>query len=116
MARAALNGDAAGTPKAGGGTVESVRVLRLARRSAIKARTQAANQIRDLTVTAPDQLRSRLRDLDTNDRVAVCARFRTGDVADHAEATRISKLERGLIHDAELARRYEHWLHLEQAA
>jgi len=89
-ARAALNGDAAGVPKAGGGTVESVRVLRLARRSAIKARTQAANQIRDLTVTAPDQLRSRLRDLDTNDRVAVCARFRTGDVADHAEATKVA--------------------------
>lgn len=40
-ARAALNGDAAATPKAGGGPVESVRVLRLARRSAIKARTQA---------------------------------------------------------------------------
>lgn len=52
-ARAALNGDAAGAPKTGGGPVESVRVLRLARRSAIKARTQAANQIRDLIVTAP---------------------------------------------------------------
>lgn len=87
-ARAALNGDAAGTPKAGGGPVESVRVLRLARRSAIKARTQAANQIRDLIVTAPDRLRSRLRDLDTDDRVAVCARFRTGEVADPGEATK----------------------------
>ncbi len=54
-ARAALSGDAAGTPKAGGGPVESVRVLRLARRSAIKARTQAANQIRDVIVTAPGQ-------------------------------------------------------------
>lgn len=87
-ARAALNGDATGTPKSGGGPVESVRVLRLARRSAIKARTQAANQIRDLIVTAPDQLRSRLRDLDTDDRVALCARFRTGELADHAEATK----------------------------
>lgn len=87
-ARAALNGDAAGTPKAGGGPVESVRVLRLARRSAIKARTQAANQIRDLIVTAPDQLRSRLRHLDTPDRVGVCARFRSGDMTDPAEATK----------------------------
>ena len=87
-ARAALNGDAAGTPKTGAGPVESVRVLRLARRSAIKARTQAANQIRDLIVTAPDRLRSRLRDLDTDDRVAVCARFRTADVADPGEATK----------------------------
>ena len=54
----------------------------------VKARTQAGNQIRDLIVTAPDQLRSRLRDLDTHGRVATCARFRTGDVADHAEATK----------------------------
>jgi transposase len=89
-ARAALNGDAVGTPKAGGGPVESVRVLRLARRSAIKARTQAANQIRDLIVTAADQLRSRLRDLDTDKRVAVCARFRTGDATDPAEATKLA--------------------------
>lgn len=35
-ARSALNGDATGSPKAGGGPVESVRVLRLARRSAIR--------------------------------------------------------------------------------
>jgi transposase len=87
-ARAALNGDASGAPKSGDGQVESVRVLRLARRSAIKARTQAANQIRDLIVTAPDQLRSRLHDLDTDARVAVCARFRAGDVADPCEATK----------------------------
>ena len=89
-ARAALNGDADGTPKAGGGPVESVRVLRLARRSAIKARTQAANQIRDLIVTAPDQLRSRLRNLDTDKRVAVCSRFRTGDATDPGEATKLA--------------------------
>jgi transposase len=63
-------------------------VLRLARRSAIKARTQAANQIRDLIVTGPDQLRARLRDLDTAQRVTVCARFRTADVTDPSEATK----------------------------
>lgn len=87
-ARAALNGDATAIPKTGSGPVESVRVLRLARRSAIKARTQAANQIRDLVVTAPDQLRSRLRNLDTDERVAACARFRAGGVDDPTEATK----------------------------
>jgi len=87
-ARAALNGDATAAPKTGDGPVESVRVLRLARRSAIKARTQAANQIRDLILTAPDRLRSRLRDLGTDQRVAVCSRFRTADVADPGEATK----------------------------
>lgn len=89
-ARAALNGDAAGTPRAGDGPVESVRVLRIARRSAVKARTQAANQIRDLIVTAPDQLRSRLRNLGTDQRVAVCSRLRTADTTDPAQATKLA--------------------------
>jgi len=87
-ARAALNGEATAAPKAGDGPVEAVRMLRLARRSALKARTQAANQIRDLIVNAPDGLRSRLRDLDTTHRVAVCARFRCGSVTDTSAATK----------------------------
>lgn len=40
-ARAALNGEAKGTPKARTGPVEAIRALRVARRSAMKARTQA---------------------------------------------------------------------------
>lgn len=87
-ARAALNGEATGLPKAGDGPVEAIRGLRVARRSAMKARTQAANQIRDLIVTAPDALRARLRDLDTAGRVEVCARFRPGPVTDLVEATK----------------------------
>ncbi|MGH8917135.1 MAG: IS110 family transposase [Acidimicrobiales bacterium] len=87
-ARAALNGEATAAPKAGDGPVEGLRALRVARRSALKARTQAANQIRDLVVTAPDELRSRLRDLDTDARVDTCARLRPGPLADPAEATK----------------------------
>jgi len=44
-ARAVLSGEATGTPKAQTGTVEATRMLRVARRSAVKARTQAANQL-----------------------------------------------------------------------
>lgn len=87
-ARAALNGEASGSPKMGDGPVEAIRMLRLARRSALKARTQAANQIRDLIVNAPDRLRSRLRGLDTAHRVEACARFRPGPVTDTTEATK----------------------------
>lgn len=87
-ARAALNGEASAAPKSGDGPVEAIRMLRLARRSAIKARTQAGNQIRDLIVNASDVLRSRLRDLDTTRRVAVCARFRCGSVTDTSEASK----------------------------
>ncbi len=47
-ARAALNGEAKGTPKTRTGPVEAIRALRVARRSAMKARTQALAQIRSL--------------------------------------------------------------------
>jgi transposase len=47
-ARAVASGRAAGVPKSHDGVVESIRCLHLARRSAIKARTQAVNQIRAL--------------------------------------------------------------------
>jgi transposase len=89
-ARAALNGEAAGVPKSGDGMVEALRALRVARRSAVKARTQAANQIRDLIVTAPEPLRNRLRRLHTDARVGICAGFRPGAATDPAEATRRS--------------------------
>lgn len=56
-ARAALSGEALGTPKAQDGQVEAIRLLRVQRRSAIKARTQAANQIHAVVATAPEALR-----------------------------------------------------------
>src|SRR5215217_7746508 len=78
-ARAVLAGEASGVPKSGDGTVEMIRVLRAARRSAIKARTQAANQLQGMRVTAPEQLRRRLRGLSTKELVSVAARFRLAD-------------------------------------
>jgi transposase len=77
-ARAVLAGEASGVPKSGDGRVEMIRALRAARRSAIKARTQAANQLQGLRVTAPEQLRRRLRGLSTKELVSVSAHFRLG--------------------------------------
>lgn len=98
-ARAALNGEATAVPKSGDGQVEGLRALRVARRSAIKARTQATLQIRDLILTAPNELRARLEPLPAADRARVCARFRPGDAHDPIQA-----IKRALRH---LARRYE---------
>jgi transposase len=78
-ARAVLAGEASGVPKSADGSVEMIRTLRAARRSAVKARTQAANQIQALRVTAPEHLRRRLRGLSTKELVRVAARFRLGD-------------------------------------
>jgi transposase len=78
-ARIVLAGEAAGVPKSGDGEVEMIRVLRAARRAAMKARTQAANQLRNLVVTAPEELRRRLRELSTKALVATAVCLRPGD-------------------------------------
>ena len=99
-ARAVLAGEASGVPKSGDGSVEMIRALRAARRSAVKARTQAANQIQALRVTAPEGLRHRLRGLSTKELASVAARFRLGDgPRDVPTATKFALRS--------LARRYE---------
>jgi transposase len=75
-ARAVQAGRVIGQPKAGDGQVEMIRTLRLARRSAMKARTQAANQLHALVVTAPDDLRTRLRVLPLAELVRLALAFR----------------------------------------
>jgi len=89
-ARAVLAGEATAAPKTRDGIVESIRVLRVPRASALKARTQVANQIKDLVVAAPEDLRSELRPLKTHQRVARSARLEPGDPRDPAEATRVA--------------------------
>jgi transposase len=81
-ARTVLAGEAVGEPKSGDGKVEMIRVLRSARQSAVKARSQAANQLQALLVTAPEDLRHRLRQLPTKELVATCARLRLGSDPD----------------------------------
>ena len=75
-ARAVQAGTAIGQPKAADGGVEAIRALRVARRSAVKARTQAANQLHALVVTAPEGLRAHLRPLSIAALVEKAARFR----------------------------------------
>ena len=94
-ARAALNGDAAGTPKTRTGQVEAIRALRVARRSARKAQTQAGNQLHALVVTAPEELRTKLRMLRTRDLAATAARFRLTEPATATAGTKIALAEIG---------------------
>jgi transposase len=87
-ARAVLAGQATTIPKTRSGIVEAIRVLRVARSGAIKARTQAANQLRDLLVTAPDELRAQLSPPSTAKRVARLAAQQPAAGGDPASATR----------------------------
>jgi len=58
-ARAVLAGDADGEPKLGDGTVEMIRHLKIARDTALKARTQAMVTLKTMLVNAPQALRER---------------------------------------------------------
>ena len=87
-ARAVLAGEAATVPKDTTGRVETVRILHLTRRSAVKAKTQAGNQMRDVILTAPEHIRSQLREQTTRIRVRTCAKWRPGPVTDPASAAR----------------------------
>ena len=90
-ARAALNGEATGVPKAKASMVESIRALRVAFRSARDSRTRVALQVRDLIVSAPDELRAVLGPLSTPERVTRCAGFHvTGDLADPVIGTKLA--------------------------
>jgi len=75
-ARAVQAGTATARPKGGTGPVEMIRALQAVRRAAVKARTQAANQLHALVLTAPEELRTRLRRLSAAQLVATAAAFR----------------------------------------
>ena len=65
-ARSVLAGVARDHPKSGVDRVEMVRMLKIVKDSAIKARTQAVNQMKALIVTAPSELRHELVGLDVS--------------------------------------------------
>ncbi|AEA29044.1 transposase IS116/IS110/IS902 family protein (plasmid) [Pseudonocardia dioxanivorans CB1190] len=109
-ANAALSGSASGTPKSRVGLVEAIRSLRVARRGAVKARTQAINQLRAQIVTAPAELREQLRGLTTGALVKTCARLRPA-----AQGAELVALDPDAIVSAatktalrQLARRHQH--------
>lgn len=75
-ARAVISGRTVVIPKETTGVIESIRVLKVARDSAVKARTAAYGQLRDLATTAPDDLREQLLPLTRAQRVKSCRALR----------------------------------------
>jgi transposase len=59
-ARMALSGKALAIPKLQTGIAEAMRLVSVARRSAVKAKTQTINQLRALLISAPDEIRATL--------------------------------------------------------
>jgi transposase len=94
-ARATLSGEASGLVKTRNGTVEAIRVLRVARSSARRDRTEALNQMRSLVATAPDDLRQQLRHLSGLRLIEVTAALRPGARMDVLSATKTALRELG---------------------
>lgn len=99
-ATAVLAGRATGIPKNRNGVVEAIRVLRIARRSAVKIRTQTMNQIRSLLVSAPAPLREQVASLNRSDLIQTLARIRPGNDLSHPLTATRAALRR-------LARRHQ---------
>jgi transposase len=89
-ARAVLSGEANGAPRGGTGPVESLRFLKVARRSAMKHRTAVANQIHAVIVTAPTELRATLNGLALTAVVDRAVRYRPRDPSCPHDAAKLA--------------------------
>jgi len=76
-------------PKVRDGKVEAIRAIRVARSSAVKARTQATNQLKAMIVTGSPRFGQQLRHLSTPLIIAHCARLRPSpNLGDPEQATK----------------------------
>jgi transposase len=99
-ARAALAGLATTVPKTHTGVVEEIRVIFVARRGAVQARTAAINTLHQMIITAPLQLRAQLQPLTRTQQITACAALHTGDITSPTRATKLAlrRLARRISH------------------
>ena len=96
-ARAALSGTATVIPKHRDGGVEQIRVLMVERRSARRQRSQTLNQLRQVVMCGPDEIRARFKDRPQTGLIAEAARMRPRKGSDRVVYT-TSIVIRGLAH------------------
>lgn len=91
-ARTALAQVRTGVPKTRQGRVEALRNLRVARRSAVEQRADVIRQIKSLIITAPEDLRARLRSYTDAQLLKVCAGLRPAlaQVGEPEQAAKVS--------------------------
>ena len=79
-ARAVLAGHATAIPKAADGSVEMIRQVKVAKDTAVKARTSAMVSLKTVLVTAPPELREALQPLTNTALIHRCATLRPGPI------------------------------------
>ena len=98
-ARAVLAGIATAIPKTGDGASEMVREIKVAKDTAVKARSTAIITLKTLVVNAPAALRESLRALSDRALIATCASFTPGPLVDTTSSSKHAMRS--------LARRYQ---------
>jgi transposase len=93
-ARAVLAKDARALAKSGDGQVEQLRILKLAKHSATKARVQAVNQLHSVLINLDPALRDRLAALTPARLVARCAELDAPDGVTDTAALVLARLAR----------------------
>jgi transposase len=111
-ARAVLSQQATAIAKTGDGAVEMIRMLKVARDSAIKARTQAINQLRAVLMRADPTLRDTMAALGPATLIRTCADLPTTDhhTIDDTARTVLRMLARRILALTEEARAHERTL------
>ena len=79
-ARSVLAGQSTAIPKTADGAVEMIRQLKVARGTAVKARTSAMLTLKQIVVTASPALRETLQNLTDQALLTRCARLRSGPI------------------------------------
>ncbi|NOX23042.1 MAG: IS110 family transposase [Actinobacteria bacterium] len=88
-ARVVLSGQGTATPKLADGLIEAIRLVKIARDTAVKAHTTAIVTLKATLVTASDELRGELEPLTDYQLVTACAGLDVaGDMADPDTAMR----------------------------
>lgn len=100
-ARAVLAGTATAIAKPADGTIEMIRLVKIARDGAVTARSQTMNTLKAVLVTAADDLRAQLEPLSDHALITACAGLDPDQLTTPTDAARHTL--------ATLARR---WLHL----
>lgn len=90
-AKAVLSGEALAMPKNNHGSVESMRVLMVARDSAIDGKTRAANRLESLLITAPIEFEEQFAGLTRGQQAKKAVEFRiTENVSDPVSALKMA--------------------------
>jgi transposase len=111
-AQAVISKRATATPKHADGPVEQIRIYKIAKDSAVKARSQAINQMKSILINADPVLRESLAGLGTRTLITRCADLHNSTAAPTATTYTLTTLARRIRHlaseIAELTTRITH--------